>query len=720
MRCAKPLAAGILGGFLSMMGAAQTPLLGPEEPVNAYTTGNQRKPAVTIDPLGNFVVVWHSAGEDGDGLGVFGQRFDPGGDPVGPEFQVNTETTGNQYMAGVAHDGSGNFVVVWTSNSHTGEDKAGIFGRLYDAAGNPAGGEFHVNTYTTNDQFGPVVAMNPSGNFVVVWTSTGQDGDNYGVFGQRFDATGTPQGGEFQVNTTTTGAQYFPGVAMTDLGTFVVVWTGGQANPNYDVFAQRFSSSGVKVGGESQVNSQTGVLATQPTVATDNDGDFAVAWTQYEPNGSFGVFARRFDGSGNPEGAPVQVNTFTTGNQLGSSVAFDANHEFIVVWQGKGQDDPADPAGRGVFAQRFGDPSIPVGSEFQVNTFTPGSQFLPAVAMNANGNFVVAWTSENQDGSGYGIFARRGEFHAAQPMAVDAHAPGSGTQNLNGVLEPGETVQVEPAWTDTLTIDLGEAAFTASGFGGPPGATYTINDDQADYGILTAGNTSDCFTATGNCYVMSIDDPAVRPAAHWDATFTEHFFSATKVWTLHVGESFPDVPTSQIFYKYIENLFHNGITGGCGGGDYCPASSVTRAQMAVFLLKSEHGPRFVPPPCAGVFPDVPCPSQFADWIEQLSAEGITGGCGGGNYCPANPVTRQQMAVFLLKAKYGSTYVPPACAGIFGDVPCPSQFADWIEDLSNQGITGGCGGGNYCPTSPNTRGQMAVFLVKTFGLLLYGP
>jgi hypothetical protein len=117
---------------------------------------------------------------------------------------------------------------------------------------------------------------------------------------------------------------------------------------------------------------------------------------------------------------------------------------------------------------------------------------------------------------------------------------------------------------------------------------------------------------------------------------------------------------------------------------------------------------------------VPCPSQFADWIEQLAAEGITGGCGGGNYCPDNPVTRQQMAVFLLKAEHGSSYTPPACAGVFGDVPCPSQFADWIEQLALEGITGGCGGGNFCPTNPNTRGQMAVFLVRTFGFLLYGP
>jgi len=77
-----------------------------------------------------------------------------------------------------------------------------------------------------------------------------------------------------------------------------------------------------------------------------------------------------------------------------------------------------------------------------------------------------------------------------------------------------------------------------------------------------------------------------------------------------------------------------------------------------------------------------------------------------------------MAVFLLKAEHGSSYTPPACAGIFADVECaptPAFAVDWIEELSNEGITGGCGGGNYCPAASVTRGQMAVFLVKTFQL-----
>jgi hypothetical protein len=139
--------------------------------------------------------------------------------------------------------------------------------------------------------------------------------------------------------------------------------------------------------------------------------------------------------------------------------------------------------------------------------------------------------------------------------------------------------------------------------------------------------------------------------------------------------------------------------------------------MAVFLLKGRHGLCYVPPPCTGtMFLDVPCQgSPFDPWIEALATEGISGGCGGGNYCPTVPVRRDQMAVFLLKAEHGASYAPPPCAGTYGDVPCPSTFANWIEQLNAEGITGGCGGGNYCPGNSNTRGQMAVFIVKTFRL-----
>ena len=304
-------------------------------------------------------------------------------------------------------------------------------------------------------------------------------------------------------------------------------------------------------------------------------------------------------------------------------------------------------------------------------------------------------------------------------LDVDARIVTGSSSNHNGILESGETVQVAPHWTNTLVA--GQALTgAASNLTGPGGPTYTINDASADYGTVPAESSADCNGATGDCYLMTVSGS--RPTAHWDATFTETISPGAipRTWTLHVGGSFPDVPVTQQFYAQIENLFHNGITGGCAGGGYCPDNSVTRAQMAVFLMKSKRGAQNQPPAATGtVFGDVPISNPFASWIEQLAGWRITGGCGAGNYCPNNPVTRAQMAVFLLKAKHGSAYTPPACTGVFDDVPCPSQYANWIEELAAENITGGCGGNDYCPDNPNTRGQMAVFLVKTFGLEIYG-
>jgi len=117
------------------------------------------------------------------------------------------------------------------------------------------------------------------------------------------------------------------------------------------------------------------------------------------------------------------------------------------------------------------------------------------------------------------------------------------------------------------------------------------------------------------------------------------------------------------------------------------------------------------------FTDVPPANPFHDDIVRLVANEVTVGTGGGLYGVDNPVKRQSMAVFLLKAEHGSGYTRPACVGVFPDVACPSTFADWIEQLVTENITVGCGGGNYCPQVANTRGQMAVFLSKTFGLPL---
>jgi hypothetical protein len=182
------------------------------------------------------------------------------------------------------------------------------------------------------------------------------------------------------------------------------------------------------------------------------------------------------------------------------------------------------------------------------------------------------------------------------------------------------------------------------------------------------------------------------------------------------------VPIASPFYRFIETLLHYDVTGGCTASSYCPGNPTTREQMAVFVLVAKEGGSFVPPACATpVFADVPASSPFCRWIEELARRGVVAGCGGSNYCPTSPVSREQMAVFVLRT-LDPALNPPACSApnIYGDVQETSPFCRWIEELSLRGVVTGCGGGNYCPTATVTREQMGVFISVTFGLSLYGP
>jgi hypothetical protein len=208
--------------------------------------------------------------------------------------------------------------------------------------------------------------------------------------------------------------------------------------------------------------------------------------------------------------------------------------------------------------------------------------------------------------------------------------------------------------------------------------------------------------------------PALAPGTLNDVTVVNPDGSNGTLEKGYVAD-FLDVPEEHQFYMSVTRLVTSAITAGVGQGRFGVDDPTLRQQMAVFILKAKHGACYVPPPCTGVFTDVPCPSPFADWIEALAAEGITGGCGGGSFCPQSPVRRDQMAAFLLKSEHGPDYAPPPCTGVFADVPCPSPFADWIEQLAAENVTGGCGNGSYCPLANNTRGQMAVFIAKAFYL-----
>jgi hypothetical protein len=215
--------------------------LGPGFRVNTYTTGVQRQPSVAVDPSGNFVVVWGSYPQDGSGFGVSGQRFASSGVPLGSEFSVSTYITGGQPNPSVAVDPSGNIVVVWGGPDGPVPAFFGVFGRRYANSGVPLGAVFRVNTATTLDQEYPDVAVDASGNFVVVWRSFLQDQSAFGTYGQRYESSGVPLGAEFRVNTYTTDNQWNPSVAADASGDFVVVWESDlQDGSGLGVFGQRY------------------------------------------------------------------------------------------------------------------------------------------------------------------------------------------------------------------------------------------------------------------------------------------------------------------------------------------------------------------------------------------------------------------------------------------------------------------------------------------------
>lgn len=319
------------------------------------------------------------------------------------EAPVNTYTTSGQRSASVAVDSDGDYVVVWQSNGQDGSGY-GVYGQRFNSSGTAQGSEFQVNTFTTAAQQAPQVAMDDNGNFVVVWDSAFQDGAAGGVYGQRFNASGVKQGSEFQVNTYTTASQSVASVAMDKDGDFAVVWgSSGQDLSAYGVYGQRFNASGVRQGSEFQVNTYTSGTQGVSRIAMDDDGNFVVTWNSAtQDSGTSGVYGQRYNASGVAQGSEFLINTYTTGAQSNSSVAMDGAGDFVVVWQSAGQDGGVN----GVYGQRYNASGVTQGSEFLVNTYTTNNQGAVSVSMDQDGDFVVVWQSNLQDGASYGVYGQ--------------------------------------------------------------------------------------------------------------------------------------------------------------------------------------------------------------------------------------------------------------------------------------------------------------------------
>jgi Ca2+-binding RTX toxin-like protein len=329
-------------------------------------------------------------------------------DGLGPELLVNSQEAGNQTVSqrpgSVAMDDAGNFVVVW-------QDAEQIYAQRFNKQGITLGGEIDVSTQTSSLR-DPVVAMDSAGNFAVAWASqTFVPTEDENVYAKSFNAAGNPFfAGELLVNNLTQGTQRYPSIAISDGGSFIVAFQseGGPNDSGADVYVRRFNTTtGASLLTQIRANNNNAGDQGSPSVAADATGDFVVAWTGADASGT-GIRSRVFQANGSALANEGVVNTFTAGSQAAPHVAIIPGTElnslatarYLVTWSGQGADD----AVASIYARRMG-----VGgdaAQFRVNVVTAGLQLQPSAAYDNQGNFVVSWTSELQDGNSFGVFAR--------------------------------------------------------------------------------------------------------------------------------------------------------------------------------------------------------------------------------------------------------------------------------------------------------------------------
>lgn len=403
---------------------ANTTALVPIEPsfmTHTYATYNQYAPKVVKDGNGNFVVTWQSQNQDGDGWGIYARRYNESGVPDGPEFKVNTTILGGQMYPDIAINSQGDFVITW-QGSIAGSSNYGIFAQRYNATGQPVGSEFLVNTFTSGGQSNPTTAIDANGNFVIAWSSTNQDFANpnsrFGIYAQRYNAAGEKTGTEFKINASANSYHSLPDVAMNDAGQFVVTWQYKEGT-NWDIYAKRFSAGGAAQGSQFRVNTFLTNKQLEPKIAMDPLGKFIIIWRSEKQNGSstWNVYAQRFSSAATKLGSEFLANTYAfkygttpdTASTLAYSATINSNGEYAVAWQCPDQSSP------GICTQRYRADGGLNEPWFRVTQWFTGanpSQFYdPSIAMGEDGHLVIAWEGRGSwDGSASSnVYAKRYE-----------------------------------------------------------------------------------------------------------------------------------------------------------------------------------------------------------------------------------------------------------------------------------------------------------------------
>lgn len=428
---------------------------------NTHTEYLQPDPAIATLTDGRFVVVWQSPFQDGKDAGIVARLYNADGQPLGEEFVVNTTTKDSQDTPAVAALADGGFVITWQSRDFGGTEYD-IFAQRYNASGNVVGNEFRVNRYLTGFQTNSAISALNNGGFVVTWQSEGQDGSEDGIYAQRYSNSGTPVGGEFKVNTFTSDYQSVPEVTTLNDGSFVVTWQSeGQDGDEYGIYGQRYDSNGNTLGGEFLINNQTERSQNRPAITALDNGGFVVTWNSSGQDGSeYGIFARLFDANSNSVGSEFQVNSFSNDNQIKPAVTSLADGGFVITWRSLGQD----ANDLGVYGQKYDANGQTVGSEFQVHSFATRDQGYSAVTGLDNGGFVVTWHSLDEQGADYGVYAQR--FNANGTKAGGVFQVNTFTptiEPLDTTIPGGENIIITIAASNSNPIDAASTDWQATG-----------------------------------------------------------------------------------------------------------------------------------------------------------------------------------------------------------------------------------------------------------------
>jgi hypothetical protein len=252
--------------------------------------------------------------------------------------------------------------------------------------------DFLVNDDSgTAQQWDPDVGIDGSSNFIIAWYD--DRNGNFDIYAQRYSSSGTPLDSNFRVNDDVgTAKQWFLAIAMNDSCNFVITWEDYR-NANCDIYAQRFNSSGNPLSSNFKVNDDAGThLQYSPDVSIDNLGNFVITWEDYR-NANCDIYAQRYSSSGTPLSSNFKVNTDAgTAYQYDPEIAMEGSGNFVITW------DDERNGNLDIYSQRYNSSGTPLGSNFKVNTDAGTTEkWHPTIAMDGSGNFVIAWDDYHPD-----------------------------------------------------------------------------------------------------------------------------------------------------------------------------------------------------------------------------------------------------------------------------------------------------------------------------------